>query len=150
MAARWSQDELNLLEQNLVDGFPVQRIKELIPTRELSAIIQKAQDFGFGITTSKEDGITRFYENIRSRVRGANALPETGEINSIIDILGAAQLAQAVPRHSIDHLEPETRIVLYDGLSANNLAIRILTENNLSVDPDIVCTLSKHILKEQL
>lgn len=149
MASLWSERELSTLSQNLHDGFPINSMTVLIPTRGIGAIKQKAQDFGFGVTTSKEDGITRFYENIKSRVRGANALSEINEVSRIINTIEAAQPQQAMPSNDIDHLEPETRIVPYDGLSANTLAVRMLTENGLSVDPDIVHTLSLYILKEQ-
>lgn len=149
MAARWTDDDTDLLTNNLVDGIAVQYMMALFPNRSEGAIIQKAQDFEFGVITSREDGITRFYENIKSRVRGANALPVIDEVSSIINAIEVAQPPQAVPSNSIDHLEPETRIIAYDGLSANALAVRILAENNLRVDPDIVHALSLHILKEQ-
>lgn len=143
MAAPWSQRELSTLSQNLSDGCRVELMMTLIPTRGIGAIKQKAQDFGFGVTTSKEDGITRFYENIKSRPRGANASTEVDEVNSIM----VTQPLQAVQNHGIAPLEPEGEIIPYNGLSANTLAIRMLSENNLCINPDIVYTLSLHILQ---
>lgn len=149
MAAVWTERELSMLSQNLHDGFPIHSMTVLIPTRGIGAIKQKAQDFGFGVTTSGEDGITRFYENIKSRVRGANALSVIDEVSSIINAIEVTQLPQVVLSNDIDHVEPATRIIAHDGFSANALAVRMLTENDLSVDPDIVHALSLHILKEQ-
>lgn len=151
MAAKWTDDELTVLTQNLVDGFPVQRMKELISSRERGGAIQlKAQDFDYGVTTSKVDGIKRFYADIKSRILRTRAVSEMDDVNHIVNTIEAAQLTQAVPSNAVQHVEPETRIIQHDGLSANTLAVRMLTENNLSVDPDMVCMLSKHILKEHL
>jgi hypothetical protein len=147
MAAQWTDNELNTLAQNLADGLPAQRMENLIPDRSLTAIIKRAQDFDYGIKTSKEDGIIRFYADIKSRVRYASASTGTDEVDSIINAIEVAQPAQAVPNHSIDYLEPETRIVPYDGFAANARAVKILAENSLDGDPDVVCMLAKHILK---
>jgi hypothetical protein len=147
MAAKWSQRELNMLAQNLVDGFPVQSMEELIPTRNIGGIILKAQDFDFGIKTSKVDGITRFYVGLKSRTKHATALSEIDEINSIASDIEVAQPNVTVSSNSIDYLEPETRIIAYDGFSANALAVRMLDENNLNGDPEIIYQLSLHILK---
>ena len=149
MAVRWTNDDEELFKNHLVDGIPVQYMMALFPSRSEGAIRLKAQVFEFGVITSREDGITRFYENIKSRVRGANALSETDEVSSIINATEVAHPPQAVLSNGVDHSEPETHIIQYDGLSANVLAVRMLTENDLSVDPDIVHALSLHILKEQ-
>lgn len=148
MAARWTENDTRLIIINLVDGFPVQQMMELFPNRSEGAIRLKAQDYDFGVTTSVEDGITRFYENIKSRVRNVNALSEIDEVNSIVHTLESAQPAQAMPSHSIDHLEPETRIVP-DGFSANELAVNFLRDNRLNPSPEIIYQISLHILKEQ-
>lgn len=147
MAPRWTERELNTLSQNLVDGFPVPNMIELIPSREIGGIKQKAQDFGFGVITSKVDRITRFYANIRTRVRGANVSTEVDEVSDIINVIEVAQPPQAVPNHGIAHTEPSGEIIPYNGLSANALAIQMLREKNLSVNPDIIHTLSVHILQ---
>jgi hypothetical protein len=147
MGARWTDNDTELMLNNLVDGFPVQYMMELFPRRSEGAIQLKAQAFDYGVTTSKVDGITRFYANIKSRVRDVNTLSEIDEGNSIINAIEAAQLTQAAPSNSIDYLEPETRIVPHDGFAANARAVKILAENSLDGDPDVVCMLAKHILK---
>jgi hypothetical protein len=150
MAARWSTRELTTLSKNLVDGFLVQRMMTLIPNRSDGAIKLKSQGFGFGVKTSNEDGATRFYTNIKSRVRHANALADIDEINSIVSDIEVAQPNATVSSNSIDNLEPAAHIITYDGLSANTLAVRMLTEHNISINPDIVYMLSLHILKGHL
>jgi hypothetical protein len=146
MAAKWSQRELNMLAQNLVDGFPVQHMMALFPNRSEGAIKLKAQGFAFGVKTSNEDGVIRFYANIKSRVRHANTLADIDENNSI-NAIKVVQPSVTVPSNSI--LE-EACIVTYDGLSANTLVVRMLTEYNIDIDPDIVYVISKHILKGYL
>jgi 3'-phosphoadenosine 5'-phosphosulfate sulfotransferase (PAPS reductase)/FAD synthetase len=65
MAARWSTRELTTLSKNLVDGFPVQHMMNLIPHRSAGAIIKQASRRNdYGIKTSKADRITRFYNRI--------------------------------------------------------------------------------------
>jgi hypothetical protein len=147
MAAKWSQRELNMLAQNLVDGFPVQHMMALFPNRSEGAIKLKAQGFAFGVKTSNEDGVIRFYANIKSRVRHANTLTDIDENNSI-NAIKVVQPSVTVPNNSI--LEPEACIVTYDGLSANTIVVRMLTEYNIDIDPDIVYVISKHILKGYL
>lgn len=134
MAARWLQDELNTFEHNLVDGFPVQQMMELIPGRSEGAIIQKAQAFGFGVITSKEDGITRFYSGLKHR-QGEERIAATNDVQVAVAVEVPTLLA-----------EPQ-RIVSHDALFANNLAVKFLVENNLSTDPKMVYEQSLLILK---
>ena len=147
MGARWTDNDTELIFNNLVDGFPVQYMMALFPDRSEGAIKLKAQEFGFGVKTSKVDGITRFYADIKSRVRHANTSIGIDEVNSIINAIEASVLAQAVPSTGIDHAEPATRIIAHNGFSANALAVRILTEYKLDGDPEIIYQLSLHILK---
>lgn len=137
MAARWTQYEMTTLLHNLSDGFPVHRMMELLHHRRSEgAIIQQALRRNYRTETSTVDGITRFYQGVtRRRSELRNAATNDVEV----------PVAAEVPTI---HAEQQ-RIVPHDGLSANTLAVQILTENNLSVDPDIVYTLSSHILKEQ-
>lgn len=138
MAAKWTNDELTVLTQNLVDGFPVQRMKELIPSRESGGAIQlKAQGFDYGVTTSKVDGIKRFYAGLKHR-QGEVRVAATNDVE--------VPVAVEVPTIQV---EPR-RIIANSGLQANSIAIRMLTEYNLSVDPDIVRCLSIHILGGEL
>jgi hypothetical protein len=147
MGARWTNNDTELMLNNLVDGFPVQQMMALFPNRSEGAIRLKAQDFDYGIKTSKEDGITRFYADIKSRVRHANALPDMDDVNRIVNAIEAAQLTQAVPNHSIDHLEPETRIIAnISAKDANDKAVKMLFENGLEPTPKIVYYLSTHIM----
>ncbi|MDD3597089.1 hypothetical protein [Sulfuricurvum sp.] len=138
MAQQWSSNELSTLLKHLHDGFPVYLMMRHIPYRTEGAIIQQALRRNYRIETYKDDGIKRFYHGVTRR-RGGQRIATTED----------TQLSVATEA-LIRHLEPETRIIQHDGLSANTLAVRMLTENNLSVDPDIVCMLSKHILKEHL
>jgi hypothetical protein len=121
----------------------------LFPNRSEGAIKLKAKGFAFGVKTSNEDGVTRFYANIKSRVRHANALTDIDENNSTNSI-EVVQPSVTVPSNSIDNLEPAARIVTYDGLSANTLVVRMLTEYNLRINPRIIYQLSLHILKGHL
>lgn len=147
MAARWTNNDTELMLNNLVDGFPVQQMMALFPNRSEGGIILKAQDFDFGIKTSKVDGITRFYVGLKSRTKHAIALSEIDEVNSIINAIEASQPAKTVASTGIQHSEPETRIIAYDGFSANALAVRMLDEINLDGNPEIIYQLSLHILK---
>lgn len=147
MAARWTNNDTELMLNNLVDGFPVQQMMALFPHRSKGAIKLKAQDFDFGIKTSKVDGITRFYVGLKSRTNHATALSEIDEVNSIINAIEAAQLPEAVSSTGIQYSEPETRIIAYDGFSANALAVQMLEDYNLDGDPHIIYQLSLHILK---
>jgi hypothetical protein len=148
MAARWTDNDTEMVLNNLVDGVPIQQMMALFPNRSEGAIKLKAQGFAFGVKTSNEDGVTRFYANIKSRVRHANTLTDIDEINSIANAIKVAQPNVTVPSNSI--LEQEACIVTYDGLSANTIVVRMLTEYNIDIDPDIVYVISKHILKGYL
>jgi hypothetical protein len=146
MAAHWTDNDTEMVLNNLVDGLPVQQMMALFPNRSEGAIKLKAQGFAFGVKTSNEDGVIRFYANIKSRVRHANTLTDIDENNSI-NAIKVVQPSVTVPSNSI--LE-EACIVTYDGLSANTLVVRMLTEYNIDIDPDIVYVISKHILKGYL
>ena len=137
MAALWTGRELSTLSQNLHDGFPVQQMMQLIPSRTEGAIIQKALEQNYRVETSRTDKITRFYYGVTRR-RGGQRIVATEDVQ-----------VSVATEALMEHLEPETRIITHDGLSANTLAVQMLIENDLSVDPDIVHALSLHILKEQ-
>lgn len=133
MAARWTERELTTLSQNLVDGFSVPDMWELLHNRRTEgAIIQKALKHNFRIETS--DGITRFYHGVTRR-RGGRRSAATN-----VDQIAVATDVPALAA------EPQS-IIPYNGLSANALAIQMLREKNLSINPDIVHTLSVHILQ---
>lgn len=137
MAARWTQRELTTLVDNLSDGFPVQQMRELLHHRRTArAIMQQAWNRNYRTKTSTVDGITRFYHGVTRRRRDRQIITATEDV----------QVAVAVEVPAV-HAEPQ-RIIANNGIAANTLAVRMLTENNLSVDPDIVHTLSLHILKE--
>ena len=146
MAAPWDENETRILAENIVDGLPVQSMKELIPIRGMGGIIQKAQQLDYGVKTSKVDGITRFYPNRKSRSRESRISTENDEPIGIVDTLEDIQFQQAV----LEHIEPEADIVPYDGFSANELAINILRDNGLDANPDIIRYLSIHILGGEL
>lgn len=133
MAAQWTQNELTTLSRYLNDGFPVYLMMSHIPSRTEGAILQQALRLSYSVKTFKDDGIKRFYHGVNRR----STTTENVQV-SVAD--------EAPMRHS----EPATRIVPYDGFSANSLAVRMLIENNLSVDPDIIYQLSLHILKGML
>ncbi|HEX5329986.1 hypothetical protein [Sulfuricurvum sp.] len=133
MAQKWSPTELTTLLKYLNDGFPVYLMMRHIPYRSEGAIIQQALRRNYRIETYKDDGIKRFYHGVTRR---RSTVTENLEVSVAAEFL-------------MEHLEPETRIIAHDGLSANTLAVRMLTENDLRIDPDIVHTLSLYILKEQ-
>lgn len=133
MAALWSSHELSMLS-NLSDGITLDQIMQFIPNRSAGAVIQQALKRNYRIETSKVDGIARFYQGVTRR-RGGRRMAATNNL----------QVAVEVPTIQV---EPP-RIIVNTGLQANNLAIRMLTENNLSADPDIIYQLSLHILKER-
>ncbi len=150
MAAPWNENENRILVENIVDGFPVQRMKDLIPDREIGGIKQKAQLLGYGVKTSKIDDMARFYSGINTRNRGSNVSTENDEPIGIVDTLGEAQPTTASQSNSFEHLESEAKIIAHDGFTANELAVKILRDNRLKANPDIIYQLSLHILKEQL
>ncbi len=134
MATKWSQHELSVLTQNLVDEFPVQQMMELIPDRSEGAITQKAQEYGFGVITSKEDGITRFYLGLKRR-QGEERIVATNDV----------QVAVAAPVPTL-FAEPR-RIIANNGLEANSLAVQFLQEHRFPVEPENVYMLSSYIRK---
>lgn len=134
MAARWTERELSTLSHNLVDGFSVPDMRELLHTRRTEgAIIQKALKQNFRTETS--DGITRFHHGVTRR-RGGRRSAATNDVQVAV--------ATDVPALAA---EPRGEIIPYNGLSANALAVQMLREKNLSINPDIVHSLSVHILQ---
>ena len=133
MASTWSPQELRMLS-HISERATVDQMMQLIPNRSKGAIIQKAQEFDFGITTSKEDRVTRFYLGLKHRQGGAR-IAATNDVE--------VPVATEVPAV---YAEPQ-RIIAYDGFSANALAVRMLDENNLDGNPEIIYQLSLHILK---
>lgn len=75
MAARWTQNELSTLLQNLADGFHLNQMIPLIPNRTVGAIIRQSSRRNYRVETSKVDRLARFYYGVnRRRVTASNDL----------------------------------------------------------------------------
>ena len=128
MSARWLTQEIQTLQNLLVDGVAISTIQNSIHKTE-GAISKKAYAQGYstqGYTGAKtlHKGITRRYTALID--------DDSNIANSEMDeILNSAVNAILRDEGIID---------------VNNLVIEILRDSGVTITPEIICSLSNHIL----
>ena len=167
--ARWSVDEESSICDAFKNNLPLSMLILLLNERSEDAIVAKARKLGFGVSTVDGDRI--FVAGVGYKGKHINRKSEAtsdqttasgivyNALNEHSNLILAEKTKYVDYRVTLDavnnlgekeakynDIEPQASIILYDGLLANNLAVQILTENNLSVNPDIVRCLSIHIL----
>jgi hypothetical protein len=120
MSAQWSAQELQTLENLLVDGLAISTIQNQINRTE-GAISKKAHARGY--STKDNSGVKTLHKGIIRRYTGSSEKQKitTEKITNSLSINS-------------------------DALEVNNQVVDMLSKYNVFITPEIVYTLSKHIL----
>lgn len=155
----WSTTELNTLSTNLTDGLPLQVLENLLTARTPKAILKKALAYNYSSKTA--NGITVMKLGINRRVRRGRSnqriVDETVPIETATTIAeesrvttnstGLITTLERTHQNLSDVIVAEVASKpIISGLEANQLAITMLVNVKLPIEPHIVYELSKHIL----
>jgi len=141
---RWTEQEKLILSNNISDGMLVSEMCKLIPSRPESGIIRVAQTLDFGVKT--KDGVKRFYANKSTRNRQKKTATQT--------IVGEPRTAPTVQAPTISEKPTKLSDAIIaksiskpadTGLSANTRAIKMLRDEQLPINADIVYKIASYI-----
>ena len=134
---RWSKTERKILYTSLGEGVEVKFISTQLPIRTDEAIIRQAQKLGYGLKTVDE--VQYLYIGVKHRSKKDDDTVEVTLNTASTDTIknGSSDIL------SENTLNTTNREAIY-------LAVKILDDNNLKIDPSIVCVLSTHILSTEL
>jgi len=139
---RWTKEELNLLLELISCAYPLDIIKPYFPLRSNGAVTKQAQRCGYRSQTDIYGNII-FEKGITSRKRGTIA---TG----ITEVLTIKENSEKVSNAIVAENEPAKKSLLRSAkINPNSKAMNMLRRASLPFDPDVVCTLTKHIIATQ-
>lgn len=130
MSARWTIQESQTLQNLLVDGVEISTIQNSINRTE-GAISKKAHGYGYstkGYTGSKtlHDGITRRY---------------TALIDEDSSITDSEVVELEILNNVVNSILSDKSVI-----DVNSLVVDMLSDYGVLITPEIICSLSNHIL----
>lgn len=130
---KWTDKEDIFLSSLLHDGVELNDIAYKMTNRTYSAIRKRA--FSLNYRSKTVDGITKFYKGVKHRSKKSDEIVEVS--------------LQTLPTNSITNISEG--ILSKNSLNTTNkdaicLAMKILDDNGLKIEPKIVYELSTHIL----
>ncbi len=142
MAAHWRPAEDIKLENILEDGVSIQSVLDTLPNKTEGAIITRAKlpKLGLDYRVSRKDG--KFYKGVFRRNRSrdlANECDITTNNIKFTESLERTTKLQSSKSIANQALKPNI------GLEANNIVIRILQSENLTINAKIIYKLSTYI-----
>ena len=135
---RWTLEEEEIFSSLLKKGADLNEMLSMLPDRNKDSILRRASSdrYAYGYTTV--NGNVKFYPDIK---RNTNKKNRSG-------ILFHLPMEEVEIVEDINDIVPIPSLNLIDkGLAANTLAIEILQQYNLSINPKILMCLSVHILE---
>jgi len=131
----WTKEEIQIIKELLAANATVAQMRSFFPYRSEGAIIKYAQRNGYGRRT-KPDGSIYFKYGGVSRNR------RTSTKNVL-----AAITEEKCEKDSDVIVAKRSYLSVNTTFDPNDSAIRMLKREGLPFDPDVVCVLTKHILK---
>ncbi len=134
--SRWTDSEVFLLLELLQSGYNLNIIREFFPLRSDGAIIKKAQNCSYRREINI-DNIIEFKFGVKSRNRRTKTEVEVAVTEENCEKDSDVIVAKKSPFVKKRLADPNRR------------AVRMLQRDGLPFDPDVVCTLTKHIIRHQ-
>lgn len=142
MSKRWSIEEDVILSDLLTDGIKLSVLDAALNSRTADAIIRRASSKGYRLETLK-DGAKKLYHGVKRRKKHSKGKATEQNLAVTNSVTKSKTL-------DVDILSNNTlnSNICITGLDANSVAIKILCDNHLSIEPLIVYQLSQHILHQ--
>lgn len=130
---RWADEEHKYLCSSLYDGVELKNISYALPNRTENAIIRRVLNLGYRSETV--DGNKMFYRGVKHRNRKMDDTVEVTLNTASTDAIHNVSNSILSENHS----NATNKNAIY-------LALKILDDNSLKIEPKIVFELSAHIL----
>lgn len=141
MIKRWTTQENNILSDLLLNGVEVKVLTDALVGRTQDAIIRRASSNGYRVVT--KNGVKTFYHGIKRRSR---QLKDTA-IEQNLAVTNSDAISNIIQVDIVADNDYNSKI-FSTGLDANAIAIKMLNDHSLKIEPLIVYQLSEHILKQ--
>ena len=149
---RKNRDWLPEEQVYIITGIDLAILASYLPGRSVKAIARQASEPRFEYSARNVDGVIYLFEGIQRRGRNKGGIHKVDTAITVSDtdtITSSAKLTalETITSESNDIVSNNVDISKGAGVIANARAIQILQENALNVEPEIVFSLSKHIIK---
>ena len=136
--SRWLDQEIDLLLELVRRSYSLNTIKNFFPLRSVGAIYKKIHRCGYRCHM-RNDGEAIFKREVKPTTKRTNAMKV---VENTVAVESCEKRSDAI-------IPKEQRLKRRIPFDPNSKAIRMLQQAGLPADPDVICTLTKHIIKSR-